>query len=43
MSYSIVLASYQDFAVQEFFIENTYPPKEEILKLYDYLYKNFDI
>jgi len=43
MSYSIVLASYQDTIIQEFFIENTYPPKEEILKLYDYLYKNFDI
>ncbi|MFK7779668.1 MAG: helix-turn-helix domain-containing protein, partial [Candidatus Gracilibacteria bacterium] len=24
---------------QEFFIENTYPSKEEILKLYDFLYK----
>lgn len=43
MSYSIVLASYQDTIIQEFFIENTYPPKEEILKLYEYLYKNFDI
>lgn len=42
-SYCIVIASYQDSIIQEFFIENTYPPKEDILKLYDYFYKDFDL
>lgn len=37
-SFGIVLASYWDTKIQEFFIENTYPPKEEILNFYDYLY-----
>lgn len=40
-SYWVIIASYQDTIIQEFFIENTYPPKEDILKLYHYLYKNF--
>ncbi len=39
-SYSIIIASYQDSIIQEFFIENTYPPKTDVLKLYDYLHKN---
>jgi len=38
MSYWIVLASYWDTKIQEFFIENTYPPKQEILDFYDYLH-----
>jgi ATP-dependent DNA helicase RecQ len=38
-SFSIIIASYQDSIIQEFFIENTYPPKSDILKLYDYLYQ----
>jgi len=38
-SFWIVLASYQDTKIQEFFIENTYPSKKEVLKFYDYLYK----
>lgn len=42
-SFSIIIASYQDTIIQEFFIENAYPPKEDILKLYDYLYKDFKI
>ncbi len=37
--YSIVIASYQDTIIQEFFIENTYPPKKDILQLYDILYR----
>ena len=37
-SFWIVIASFQDTKIQEFFIENTYPSKEEILKLYDFLY-----
>lgn len=42
-SYSVIIASYQDTIIQEFFIENTYPPREDILKLYNYLYKDFKI
>lgn len=38
-SFGIVIASFQDTKIQEFFIENTYPTKQEILTLYDYLYK----
>jgi len=37
-SFWIVLASYWDTKIQEFFIENTYPPKQEILDFYDYLH-----
>jgi hypothetical protein len=37
-----VLASYGDTKIQEFFIENTYPEKEEILNFYDYLYRGYD-
>lgn len=40
-SYWVIIASYQDTIIQEFFIENTYPPKEDILALYDYLYSGF--
>jgi len=39
-SFWVVLASYGDTKIQEFFIDNTYPEKQEVLKLYDYLYKN---
>lgn len=38
----IVLASYWDTKIQEFFIENTYPSKAEILEFYDYLYKDVE-
>ena len=40
ISFWIVLASYGDTKIQEFFIENIYPSREEILKFYDYLYKD---
>lgn len=40
-SYWVIIASYQDTIIQEFFIENTYPPKHDIIALYDYLYKDF--
>ncbi len=43
ISYAVVLASYGDTKIQEFFIENTYPSKDEVLKFYDYLYKDFSI
>ena len=33
------MASYWDTKIQEFFIENTYPSKKEILDFYDYIYK----
>ena len=42
-SFAIALASYQDTKIQEFFIDNTYPEKQEVLDLYDYLYKWFKI
>lgn len=38
-SFWVVIASFWDTKIQEFFIDNTYPSKEEILKLYDFLYK----
>jgi len=38
MSFWIVLASYWDTKIQEFFIENSNPPKKEILDFYDYLH-----
>lgn len=41
MSYGIVLASYGDTKIQEFFIDHTYPEKKQILEFYDYLYKDF--
>lgn len=40
-SFWVVLASYGDTKIQEFFIENTYPSKKEVLNLYHYLYKWF--
>lgn len=42
-SFWIVIASFGDTKIQEFFIENTYPSKEEILFFYDYLYEEFEI
>ncbi|MCH2188797.1 RecQ family ATP-dependent DNA helicase [Candidatus Gracilibacteria bacterium] len=39
-SYGLVLASYGDTKIQEFFIENTYPEKHEVLQVYDYLYQD---
>ncbi len=41
-SFWVVLASYQDTKIQEFFIENSHPTKKEILKLYDYLHRVAD-
>lgn len=42
-SYSIVIASYQDSIIQEFFIDNAYPPEDDIYKVYDYIYEWFKI
>lgn len=42
-SFWVVIASYGDTKIQEFFIENSNPPKEDILQLYDYLYKEFKV
>ena len=42
-SYWVVIASYWDTKIQEFFIENSNPEKEEILEFYDYLYKDYKI
>ncbi len=38
-SFWIVIASFGDTKIQDFFIENTYPTKEEILKVYDFIFK----
>ena len=38
-SFWVVLASYGDTKIQEFFIDNTYPSREEILMAYDTLYQ----
>ncbi|MCP4523171.1 MAG: DUF559 domain-containing protein [Candidatus Gracilibacteria bacterium] len=40
-SFGVVIASYGDTKIQEFFIENSYPPKQDILDFYDYLYQDF--
>ena len=40
-SFWVVLASYGDTKIQEFFIENTYPEKSEVLELYNFFYKDF--
>ena len=42
-SFAVALASYWDTKIQEFFIDNTYPEKQEVLDLYDYLYKDLKI
>lgn len=40
-SYAIVLASYGDIKIQEFFIENSYPERKIVGDFYGYLYKDF--
>ena len=42
-SYAVVLASYGDTKIQEFFIENSHPDRKSILSLYDALYSDFSI
>ncbi|MDD3145650.1 MAG: RecQ family ATP-dependent DNA helicase [Candidatus Gracilibacteria bacterium] len=42
-SYGVVLASFADTKIQEFFIENSNPTKAEILTFYDYLFRDFKI
>lgn len=42
-SFWVVLASYGDTKIQEFFIENTYPNKLEVLDFYEYLFKDFEL
>lgn len=37
-SIAIILASFSDTKIQEFFVENSNPGQEEILEFYDYLY-----
>lgn len=41
-SFWVVLASFWDTKIQEFFIENSNPSKEEILKFYNYLFKEYN-
>lgn len=38
ISYWVVIASFQDTKIQEFFIDNSNPTKKEVLDLYDYLF-----
>ncbi|NVP17627.1 RecQ family ATP-dependent DNA helicase [Candidatus Gracilibacteria bacterium] len=40
-SYGVVIASFADTKIQEFFIENSYPTKQEIVDFYNYLYRDF--
>ena len=42
-SFWVVLASFWDTKIQEFFIDNSYPSKEEIVQFYNYLYKDFKL
>lgn len=42
-SYWVVIASFADTKIQEFFIENSNPLKQEILDFYNYLYKDYKI
>ena len=42
-SYGVIIASYQDTIIQEFFIENTYPPKNDVYELYDYFYREYKL
>jgi ATP-dependent DNA helicase RecQ len=42
-AFGVVIASYGDTKIQEFFIENTYPSEKEILGFYEYLYQDFDM
>ncbi|MDD5377084.1 MAG: RecQ family ATP-dependent DNA helicase [Candidatus Gracilibacteria bacterium] len=39
MSIAVILASFADTKIQEFFVENSNPDQEEILDFYDYLYE----
>ncbi len=41
MSIAVILASFSDTKIQEFFVENANPDEEEILDFYDYLYEKF--
>ena len=42
-SFGVVIASYGDTKIQEFFIENSHPNKASILALYDALYEGLEI
>ncbi len=43
MSIALMIASYADTKIQEFFIENTYPTKAEVLSFYSYLYRECEL
>lgn len=40
MSIAVIIASFADTKIQEFFVENGNPSAEEILEFYDYLYED---
>ncbi len=41
MSIAVILASFADTKIQEFFVENSNPEKKEVIEFYDYLYESF--
>lgn len=41
MSIAVIIASFADTKIQEFFVENGNPDRTEILEFYDYLYSTF--
>jgi ATP-dependent DNA helicase RecQ len=43
MSIALMIASYADTKIQEFFIENSYPTKAEVLSFYSYLYRECEV
>lgn len=42
LSIAIIIASFADTKIQEFFVENSYPKDKEVLAFYDYLYSPFE-
>jgi len=43
LSYGVVIASFQDTRIHEYFIDNTYPEKNDLIDFYNYLYRDFKI
>lgn len=41
MSIAVIIASFSDTKIQEFFVENAHPEEQEILDFYDYIYERF--
>jgi hypothetical protein len=41
MSIAVIIASFSDTKIQEFFVENSNPNQKEIMEFYDYIYTNY--